>query len=447
MPANPCTIRLLERLAMSQHRSTPKKATITHIRDYPKKLTLFQIEASNYWWVRYYKDGKVIKRSTKTDSKRDAIEFAKQFFAELHTIPTAKSIHTLANPTFKQVAEALIDTMAADVSRKDITKQTADGYIGRLKKHLIPFFETTKIKDFKYNDAELFLKQVSKASPPYAPATITALMRTLSKLLNYAYKHELIPAVPRLPTTQVPTENRGRFNIRQYVALHRRASALYRQGAVFQYRVANDETGKWVKVGTTNEGKAVKRIEITYELAQLVLFMTNSYIRPTDIKNIQHKHVEVRRNSHDMCYLILNLPKSKRKDTPFHTQPTAHTVYQRLIEHNKKQGWGVSNDDYLFFPNASSRQQALKTLQNQFKALLQDLDMQTDVNGKPFALYSLRHTAITFTLQYRKITKGELADNARTSVEMIDNFYSQGLGITHAVDDLHSPRNPRRNQK
>ena len=32
--------------------------------------------------------------------------------------------------------------------------------------------------------------------------------------------------------------------------------------------------------------------QITRELVELIVFMTNSFIRPTDIKNMQHKHIE-----------------------------------------------------------------------------------------------------------------------------------------------------------
>jgi len=70
---------------MTKHRSTPIKASITQVPNYPKKLTLFQIEASPYWYVRYYKDGKILKRSTKTSDKREAIAFAKDFWQEIHS--------------------------------------------------------------------------------------------------------------------------------------------------------------------------------------------------------------------------------------------------------------------------------------------------------------------------------------------------------------------------
>jgi hypothetical protein len=39
--------------------------------------------------------------------------------------------------------------------------------------------------------------------------------------------------------------------------------------------------------------RLIKRPEMSRDLADLIVFMVNSYIRPTDIRNMQHKHIEV----------------------------------------------------------------------------------------------------------------------------------------------------------
>jgi hypothetical protein len=47
---------------------------------------------------------------------------------------------------------------------------------------------------------------------------------------------------------------------------------------------------------------------MTKDLADLIVFMVNSYIRPTDIKNMQHQHVDVIKND-ERQYLRLRLPQ------------------------------------------------------------------------------------------------------------------------------------------
>jgi len=59
-------------------RTVPIAETMTSIgRGFPDKLVIFKIPASSYWWVRYYTQKKILKKSTKTENKKTAIEFAK----------------------------------------------------------------------------------------------------------------------------------------------------------------------------------------------------------------------------------------------------------------------------------------------------------------------------------------------------------------------------------
>ena len=57
--------------------------------------------------------------------------------------------------------------------------------------------------------------------------------------------------------------------------------------------------------------------------------MVNSFIRPTDIKNLQHKHVDVVRD--DRTFLRLRLPESKAHHHPIVTMPKAVEVYERAV--------------------------------------------------------------------------------------------------------------------
>ncbi len=77
------------KVAKVRHRTHPIPGTLSPVPGYPKKLTLYRIDASPYFWVRYYADGKIFRRSTKTDIKRDAISAAKQFFNDI----TARQIN------------------------------------------------------------------------------------------------------------------------------------------------------------------------------------------------------------------------------------------------------------------------------------------------------------------------------------------------------------------
>jgi hypothetical protein len=40
-------------------------------------------------------------------------------------------------------------------------------------------------------------------------------------------------------------------------------------------------------------GEVMRYVDVTEDMRRLIVFMCNSYIRPTDVKFIQHKHVDV----------------------------------------------------------------------------------------------------------------------------------------------------------
>ena len=167
--------------------------------------------------------------------------------------------------------------------------------------------------------------------------------------------------------------------------------------------------------------------------------MVNSFVRPSDIKNLQHKHVTVVRGRH--TYLRLNLPESKLHDKPIVTLAPAVGVYERLLKQQRAQGMGRA-DDYVFMPSQLDRGRVLEIFGWQFKHVQAVAGIgENKANGMSRTLYSLRHTAITLRLLYGgKIDLLTLARNARTSVEMIEKFYSSNLSAEMNIDLLQGRR-------
>ena len=143
-----------------KHRSVPIAASKIYINGYPKKLVLFQQSASPFYWVRYYTDGKMLKRSTKTESKQEAIEFAKTFYDEINLKRALKQSLTKSN-SFYAISQALLKAMEAQVARKELTKTTFQNNQYRLNKHILPFFGTEEITDIHFDDLDSFLNTLS----------------------------------------------------------------------------------------------------------------------------------------------------------------------------------------------------------------------------------------------------------------------------------------------
>jgi len=170
----------------------------------------------------------------------------------------------------------------------------------------------------------------------------------------------------------------------------------------------------------------------------LIGFMVNGFMRPSDIIQIQHKHVQIIRS--DRVYLRLTLPETKRHKSPIVTMRPAVRIYEILLQYMTRIG-KANPDDYLFLPEIKNRKTAGVLLASHFKYLLEVTGLRRGQFGQSRTLYSLRHTAIMFRLLYgRGIDLLTLARNARTSVQMIEQFYASQLTAEMNIDLLQSRR-------
>ncbi len=170
----------------------------------------------------------------------------------------------------------------------------------------------------------------------------------------------------------------------------------------------------------------------------LIRFMVYTFVRPGDIRQLQHKHIEVVRGTYN--YLRLTLPEVKRHRAPMVSLAPAVHIYERLLTAQKANGWGRP-DDYVFFPEELNRRRMLDVAGWLFNWILKDLGIKRGPHGVMRSLYSLRHTAITFRLIFGgNIDLLTLARNARTSVEMIEKFYASTLSAEMNIGLLHGKR-------
>ena len=132
--------RALEPDAEERHRTVPLRDTINYVPGYPRKLVIFKIPASSYWWVRYYAVEKIYKRTTKTDIKRDALEAAKRFYDDInHRLKNgAEPLMPWTNPaevmTFARMTTLLMESESAKFQRGQLTEISLDNMQYRFNK-------------------------------------------------------------------------------------------------------------------------------------------------------------------------------------------------------------------------------------------------------------------------------------------------------------------------
>jgi hypothetical protein len=259
------------------------------------------------------------------------------------------------------------------------------------------------------------------------PITIKQYLGLLKRILLIALEEGAIYKIPNFPKLKTKSIPRGSFSLMEYRALVRSAKelGLEWQAAKLNHRV-------------TAAGAFKKQEAVPVDMQWLIRFMVNSFVRPVDIKLIQHKHIEI--ITGPSTYLRLNLPETKRHTGQVVTMRAANAVYKTIKEHQKLRGYG-SPEDYLFLPEVSDRNGAIQLITTHFRKILERAQLRKGQYGQFRTLYSLRHTAITFRLLYGNgIDLLTLARNARTSVEMIERFYSSNLTAEMNIEMLQSKR-------
>jgi hypothetical protein len=382
-------------------------------------LTIYKMAASPFWYARYYEDGKIVRRSLKVDDKKEAIKAAKKVFVDLkhrkmNNLPFTKT------SGFEVCARGLAKENDARFKRGELSKQKISYDAGRLEADLLPHFGKYEIADIDYS---VISDYINKLSTPDRPLTINTLKIHLSHIktiLNYAQRVGVITGLPAFPRLKTTDTARPWFNSTEYSTLH---------------SVCRSRIGTKIRVDS-KAGKFLRNVEITQEVYDLIIFMTNSFIRPTDIKVLQHKHVAIVRGKD--TFLRLTHPPTKSHGQPIATLERAVVVYEELLARQRKEGFGKP-DDYLFCPHQLNRDYALRDITRQFDQVLKVAGLKHTANGEARTLYSLRHTCIMFRLiNGEGIDTITLARNARTSSEMIDRFYAKHLTGEMNIAQLQS---------
>ena len=395
-------------ISKNKHRTVPIKDTISRISGYPDKLVIFKLEASSYWWVRYYTQKKILKKSTKTTSRQEAIAFAKEFYEnillrERNLLPLGSS------PSFERCANELIAEQQQKINRGELNIKLNENDTAVLNKHLLPFFRQMDIRSITYKHINNYLDACTKHN--LSPSTLKKHTNLISKILKLALRENIIDRMPLIPSIKLDDSPRGWFSVKEYDLLKKTASKMGEEGVV------------------------VRGHPITKEMVYLITFMTNTFLRPSDLKHLKHRNIEIVKNENS--YLRITTESSKTVNHPIVSMEAAIGIYEDICNLRS----AVKVDDYVFFPEILNRDFALTTISRLFNEILNKANLKNAPHGEPRTLYSLRHTSIML-----RLTKGDhidlltLARNARTSVDMIERFYAKPLSAEMNVDKLQSMR-------
>ena len=328
--------------------------------------------------------------------------------------------------SLRQVAEDMLVQEHMKVTRGEFAKHSYTMLMSRLNKHIYPYFLGMDIRSIDNKKICEFFNYLN--SLQLSSITISQYIIALRKVFLQALAQEYILKVPVFPKLKMSSVPRGSFSIQEYYQLLRAALQLRK---ITPAEIKITHRNKKAGIYTASE-------QLPYEFVWLIRFMVSSFVRPVDIKLIQHQHITIVRGEY--VYLRIKLPETKKHTSQIVTLTSAVGVYEALKKHMDKIGYGKPTD-YLFLPQIADREAAIYIIGKHFRNLLERTGLRKGSLGQNRTLYCLRHTAITFRLLYGKgIDLLTLARNARTSVEMIERFYASNLTPEMNIGLLQSRR-------
>ncbi len=422
----------------ARERTVPIPSTITPVPGYPRKLSVFKIAASKFWQVRCWIAGRTHRRSTQTQSLRMAQSFARDFYeqllaqsASLRIEPTPTSSVVLNDTitvkpqhTFAAMAAQMMANEQARVERGEFSAGSLKVLRNRLDAHILPRWGKQPPSAVDHAQLLAFTQYLSKS---FSTITVSQYLVAVRKILTLAVAVNALDKLPEFPKVRVQTNSRGAFTPTEYWQIMRTARK--------QQNTRHPDSDS-----TLRKSYRLRSAEYTMppDVAWVVGFMVNSFIRPSDLKTLKHRHVEVVRNGN--TYLRLNLPKTKSHTRPIVTLQPAVRIYQQLSQYYSARNLAAP-DDYLFLPHLRDRAYAHWVLSFYFNWVLARTGLKLGAHGQERSLYSLRHSSITFRLLYGQgIDLLTLARNARTSVDMINQHYASTVTGEQNIGMLQSRR-------
>jgi site-specific recombinase XerD len=323
-----------------KNRLTPIRSTMEHIRGYPTTLVIYKIPASRYYWVRFYFAGRYRIKTTKTENKVEAKRVAEKFYKEtlLDSSVTVKSN--------KVNAFSVVGNLFFKSTEKNTTTSTYKSDYNRYQQHLVPFFKQQDVDTITNAQLNQFVEELKGTG--IKPATIKHHIVVLRKILKFAVANNQmrsLPVFPRITGKLQTSQKRDYLTKDEYELIVKTAEDL------------------------ANSNVKVRNLPITLQMKYLIQFMVNSFIRPSDLRVIKHRHVKKMVDGKEK-WLSLNHPATKTNANEVQAMPATVGIYEKLCTQLTAENLSTKPDDFIFFPDIKNRNRAMEVISRQFKEIV-----------------------------------------------------------------------------
>ena len=235
---------------------------------------------------------------------------------------------------------------------------------------------------------------------PLASSTKNKYATIIRKVLKLAYEQRVIDHLPLIPKVSIKDNPRPSFTEPEYKHLLK-------------------TTREVVK-----EGVKVRGILLTMEMYYFIVFMTHTFLRPTEseVFALRHRDITKKKNPSRLEIKVYGKTGFRVAMTTKYA-PVFNDLLQSKIHPNH------APDDYVFFPDYRNRSTALRNVNRQFNYLLERSELKMPPEGPLRSPYALRHYALQTRLRKSKgkVNIYTLAKGAGTSVGQLERFYLKNM--------------------
>lgn len=343
-------------------------------------------------------EGKQYRSATNKDDLRQAEEVAEDWYLKLRGMVRSGDLEKVTarkkEKTFQVAAEKFLEEFPV-LTEGQRNAIYVKGHERRARKYLIPFFGKKGLSEItgglvnEYRMHRIADAKERWGKPPARTTTHQEIV-CLRQILKTALRHQWLTAMPDLSE---PYRKNGKISHRAWFSRD-------------EYRQLYQATGRRARKPKNNKYKWWGE-----QLHDLILFMSNTGLRPDEALRLEYRDVTVAFDEGTQETILEIEVRGKRGYGPCKSTQNAVPVFERLKKRNKPQPTDK------IFP---------KSHHAMFNKVLVELGLKHDREGRPRTLYSLRHTYICFRLM-EGADIYMLAKNCRTSVEMIEKYYAAHL--------------------
>lgn len=333
--------------------------------------------------------GYVVK-STRTADFDEGRRFAEDLFFKLEG--KVRRGEVIRSPSFKKVAKEYLSQV--DYILRDRTDQYKGFQETVIRLHLLPFFDNTPLDQISEDMMSEFVSAQFREHN-LSNVTVRHHQTVMKKVFDFGRRKGYIRDIPEIPKPKLVINNRSDFSKDEWRRL---------------YTFMRD----WVQ----HPNSRIRRQRLY--LQNYILILGNSGIRcGTETRNLKWADISSTKNLTGEERVVIRV-KGKTNLRDVVCNEGIERYFKRLYEQRTEELGAPPPATECVMVNPNGK--PIQSFKKSFNSLMEQVGMSVDNRGNRRTPYSIRHTYITMRLM-EGVNVYQLASNAGTSIEMIENYY------------------------